>query len=578
MRKADIWKKARNAGCLILLSLLLTVPMLRVRAEEAAIRSIDVHVLLQEDGAADITQVWDVTVTEGTEYYIPQTNLGDMRIEDLRVSDERGRQYIFEEEWDLDRSLEEKADRCGLNKTKDGVEICWGVGSYGDHVFTVKYRLTNLVKAYSDFDGFNSRFVNDQLSSPVDRATVRIEKQGHLFAEDEVNLWGFGFDGRVFLQEGIVVAENKSRLLSSDHMTIMTSYVKGLFRPSSVQSGSFERVRQRAFEGSDYGGEEAGSEGVWIFVFAFIGGVVFFLLVLVLLLHKAEFLKPKTGKMPNKRTVDYFRKPPLNGDYNICIGALSNVENVPLRNILALYLLKWIRDGALAVEEVPGRGKFSNRSGTALRVVFDSLPGDSHEKELYRMVRQASGSNRILEEREFRTWSARNYSALSNWFSIEKQMGREGFDEIGGTETVSKQPRIGKSLLRRKVLSLRGVGLIKEIWGFRRYLEDFTLLSERETVEVTLWDEYLIFAALFGIAEKVSRQLQKLYPDFEQRFAAGGGTSGDMIRTAGMVRSLGNAGEFGMNSGKSAGEGGGGSSSSGGGGGFSGGGSGGGSR
>ena len=35
----------------------------------------------------------------------------------------------------------------------------------------------------------------------------------------------------------------------------------------------------------------------------------------------------------------------------------------------------------------------------------------------------------------------------------------------------------------------------------------------KEVMEVKLWDEYLMFAYIFGIADKVAKQLKDLYPE-----------------------------------------------------------------
>ena len=38
-------------------------------------------------------------------------------------------------------------------------------------------------------------------------------------------------------------------------------------------------------------------------------------------------------------------------------------------------------------------------------------------------------------------------------------------------------------------------------------------MNTKETIEVHIWDEYLMFAYLFGIADKVAQQLKNLYPE-----------------------------------------------------------------
>ena len=57
-----------------------------------SLRDIDIRAVLQADGSARITQVYDATVVDGTEMYIPITNLGEMTVDDLTVS-EKGLAY-----------------------------------------------------------------------------------------------------------------------------------------------------------------------------------------------------------------------------------------------------------------------------------------------------------------------------------------------------------------------------------------------------------------------------------------------------------------------------------------------------
>ena len=53
----------------------------------------------------------------------------------------------------------------------------------------------------------------------------------------------------------------------------------------------------------------------------------------------------------------------------------------------------------------------------------------------------------------------------------------------------------------------------KELYGLKLFLEEFSRMDTKETMEVKIWDEYLMFAYLFGIADKVAKQLKNLYPE-----------------------------------------------------------------
>ena len=62
-------------------------------ASAQEIRDIRTVVGLQKDGSARVVQTWDITVTSGTEYYIPVDNPGKSYIRDFSVS-ENGQEYL----------------------------------------------------------------------------------------------------------------------------------------------------------------------------------------------------------------------------------------------------------------------------------------------------------------------------------------------------------------------------------------------------------------------------------------------------------------------------------------------------
>ena len=49
--------------------------------------------------------------------------------------------------------------------------------------------------------------------------------------------------------------------------------------------------------------------------------------------------------------------------------------------------------------------------------------------------------------------------------------------------------------------------------GLKKYMEDFSMLDKREVPELVLWEEFLVYATAFGIADKVLKQLKIVYKD-----------------------------------------------------------------
>ena len=79
----------------------------------------------------------------------------------------------------------------------------------------------------------------------------------------------------------------------------------------------------------------------------------------------------------------------------------------------------------------------------------------------------------------------------------------------------------------------------RKVVGFRKFLEDFTIIGERASQEVALWNDYLVFAALYGIADKVAKELKDINPQaFEQMMVYDYPTMTDVVR---LTRNMGNS-------------------------------------
>lgn len=69
---------------------------------------------------------------------------------------------------------------------------------------------------------------------------------------------------------------------------------------------------------------------------------------------------------------------------------------------------------------------------------------------------------------------------------------------------------------KANVLTQKGVNS-KEKWkGLKKYMEDFSLLNEKEVPAIEVWEHYLVYATAFGIADKVLKQLKTIYPNIDE--------------------------------------------------------------
>ena len=548
----------------ILTILILALLPLAVSAQE--IRSVDVTVDVRNDGSATITTDWDVTVVKGTEWYIPVGNLGKMEVKSLTVY-EKGRRFTDEGfKWDSDRSLAEKTWRSGIIKKGDGVELCWGQGAYGDHQWRSIVEVTGLVQSLKDYDAFNYMFVNPNMVAAPKRARVVIRNQsgGAAWTSDNTKVWAFGFAGEINVRNGEIVAETSRSMSKSNSVIVMARFDKGMMSPSISRSIPFSKMESKAKKGSDYGKgdkKNSASPKVILLLLALLGGGGF------LGVNYAKGDKYKKKLFGTRKIDGWWRDTPVGGNLFWAFYVLEHsmrfdmLSSSSAQNLFSAFFLKWVLEQKMTPMQDPRHPK---RYNLAMRtdVGFE----DRTEMALYEMALAAAGDNLILESKEFERWSKRNFGEIEAWPRRADTRGRRYL--------------ISKGLMTEKNAGTeKGYEEMKHVIQYKKFLKDFTINNERTVPEVHLWSDYLIFSALYGIADKVTEQLKKLYPVDFAKYAEQLNMDQDrLLYSLAACRTIPVQAYSAASAEAHRDSGGGGSSSIGGGGGFSGGGSGGGSR
>ena len=276
----------------------------------ADIREVAIELVFAADGSARVTERWDVDVDTGTEWYLAKYNLGAISLQDFSVTDESGMPYSCEgPRWDTDRSLSQKAGRCGLVVTNGGYELCWGLGSYGHHIYTASYLLKGAVQAMDDYDCFHMQLVSPGLSSRPQKVSVRAAMEnGTALDERNCRIWGFGFEGEAVFKDGGILYYSTESFTRNSSVISLIRFDKGLFNPSVTRGGSFESVLSRALEGSSYGQEDS-NELVFIILFC----VLFVaLLIFIAIAAYRSNLKNILG-VTRKRAIQWCRDVPYGG-------------------------------------------------------------------------------------------------------------------------------------------------------------------------------------------------------------------------------------------------------------------------
>jgi len=467
------------------------------------IQDVDIKVELQQDGSAWVTQVWTALAgTSGTEFYIPVDHLGPMTIGELSVQENGVAYESLEEKWDIDRPRSWKSGKCGIVPKSDGAELCWGLGESGWHTWTVRFCLGGLVQAYDDADAFNFMFVNKGMDPAPKHARVTIIPAFPCpaWTYDNTRVWAFGFDGDIHVKEGTVVAETTESMHPSSALIALVKFEKGLFQPTVVKGGAFQDLLDRALEGSFYEEDPAEKWFLLGFALVFLGGLG---LIFWICIASALGYKWKKSIFGRKKIDGWYRDIPLEGNLHAAEYLLAKGKrfeiSAPANNIIGAFFLRWVMNGLVKVQPDPKSSKRVNLSFMA-----DTSGSDDIEEDLFQMARSASGDNLILEKGEFEKWSTKNYKKLTAWPDRSVARGKSWFKNKG-------------YFVKDGVCSTEGAQQACHLIEFRNFLKEFTLSDQREAIEVKMWKDYLVYAQLFGMADKVARQFKKLYPaQFDQ--------------------------------------------------------------
>ena len=558
-------------------------------AFEPAIHDIDITVKLYDDGSALIRETWDVTVSSGTEWYLVRNGLDGSKIENFSVF-EGGKEFYNEGDWDVDRGIAAKTSRCGIVRKSNGCELCWGVGYYGRHTFDVLYTLSGAVRALDDYDYFHWQLITPGLTARPRHTRVTIipdENAGFQIDTTTTRAWGFGYDGEVTFTGSSVVLESDGSLRSSDSVIAMLAFRKDVLHPAMVESGSFNDRLENARKGASWDDDyEDSDEDLLSLICSF--GIFIGLLMYVKHLLGGLFdsgNKPKKVSRREKKKllgqspddVLWTRELPFDGNL-LCTGyvmkKLGEIDG-GRSTLAAALILRMVYNGQLeASRDKDGKLEFKFKGDST---IFK----DKMARQLYDFMKEASGSDSILQDKEFSSWSKTrsNQTKINKWLKDCEKLA-ENF--------LNKEKALNYSKFTAK-----GQQYARECYGFKKFLSDFTLIKDKATVEVALWQEYLVYASLFGMAEKVAKELKDINTELaEQVLITGLDTTSmyDLIRmTNALSRSITHTpaqsftspystGSFGGSFGTGSRGGFGGHSSFGGGGGFHGGGFGGGSR
>lgn len=496
------------------------------------INRIEMDVLVSKDGTAHITETWNASLNSGTEGYKPYGNLGDSQIKNFTVKDGNGKQYTTLDFWSTDKTFQEKAYKAGIHKTSRTTELCWGISQYGTNTYILNYDITNFVKQYQDSQVIYFGLIPKEMEQSPGSVKITIHAEETLSVENS-NIWAFGYPrGDIQFLEGTIVMDSKGRLPASDYMVCLIKVKDGIFTPTRTIYRNFDDVYQEAMKDvkkDENEKKETRKNGgimvvstIVIMIVSMLPFVFWFAILYAILKCCGRASgKYETGEKIKEKEQPYYRDIPCKKDLlraywiGMQYGLIYEKSGV-----MGAILLKWIKEGKVGITKTKD-GLFNLKDNNyAIDFTNPYFETENEmERRLSYLLKAASGNNQILESKEFEKYCKVHYEDIEAWFrSVTKYE-----ESLLEKEGLIEKKKIEKKFLgiipyqtTKKVLSNQLREEAVQLAGLKRYLLDYSQIEKREAIEVHLWEEYLIFAQLLGIADKVEEQFSKLYPSYNE--------------------------------------------------------------
>ena len=497
--------------------LLLLIPT-AVDASGTRVNSIDINCQIDQNGTATFVEKWDMDVSEGTEGYKIFNGMSDQPLKLIGVTDDRGKTYTNIGSWDSDISKEYKTNKCGLIRDGGHYELCFGLGDYGRRSYTMTYHIDHFVNQYEDQQGINYAFISD-MALNVGDVTIRVSGITP-YSKDNAKIWAFGYSGSVNFDDGSVVLQTHS--LNSNKMQLLMGLESNAYASPNQRYSrkKFEKVVNEAKEGSSYSKGMSKAAKIMLFIFiTFVIVMVIFIIVAVIVFSDSGVVF-ENGRTIKGKEVTPFREIPCDKDIFLFYYLAKKLDIIgddeSRENLISGFILKWVRDGVVTIREKES-GAIVKKKNYDMYLDVDVKFENKQESALYKMFILASKDG-VLQTKAFQKWCGKHYKKIDSWFTkvdniIEDSMNKNGYAK---TATVYKRVLFWNIPRDRTVWTNKAYDQCLYVWGFNNFLKDEDNMKEKAAIEVKLWDEYLIFAAVLGIADRVEKQLKVAIPRYEE--------------------------------------------------------------
>ncbi len=320
------------------------------------------------------------------------------------------------------------------------------------------------------------QFVGENFDPNPERVNINIK--GFEPFDQNVKMWGFGLVGDIHNIDGNIVLKSRGEV---DYTTIMLKFPKGYFNTSYKDLGV--RANKLHFDENNITNDEA--------------------------LKKAKTFKDQ-----------YFRDIPYDShiEDTYLLAEKAYPYEINQGNYMNAFILKWIYDKNIEIEAKKEKDK-----NAKIRILDRPTDMGKMEEAFFDIIEKSQEYSKdgLVSNKNIQKYFKKNKEITEDFYEDFLPRSRDGLKAGEYLKDIRFEKKFARTRREGSELEVtpKGVNLYENLIKFRNYLEDYSLIEERDANEVHIWDYFLIYAAIYGISDKVFKNLEKTYPNYSNNSA-----------------------------------------------------------
>ncbi len=561
------------------MTILCLITPVQASSSDLLLNNLEFKAQINQDGSMDVTEKWNIKIRDTNTLYkifeIDKTRFSS--ISDVEVTEiTNGRKQAFREKNQWNYHMPKGTYFGGINEDKE-FEIAWGVGledSSATKNYEISYHVEDAIAKYSDYAELYWQFIGKESDIDAKNITGTILLPSHADNKRDIKVWGHTEDlnGEIYVTDTNKIEFNINQFRSGRYVEIRTLFPTEMI--TSCTRGKNTEILEQVIQEETTWANQANARREMKETTKRIITIIINLLAIVLAIFSIKSIiknvpKIKTSKkLKPSQKIKYFREIPredstptealmilskqLDGINNssIFIGRIfsATLLDLSLKKIIdfevndKIITIKIRKENPEELEEAKDE-----------KVIFEFLKKASEEnngkitiKELKNYIESSQRKVRDLgekidksakeslyqkevvdkEEKEKKNKLTTYIIILSILLFISYSacvisiiLSMNAIVTIPLTVVLIIQLVVFCILSRKtNVLTQKGIDENEKWKGLKKYMEDFSMLDKRNVPEIVIWEKFLVYATVFGIADKVLKQLKIVYPNINEEW------------------------------------------------------------